>query len=186
MESMPHIGGRPKLPAQQRPGAQSQVRLLCTGDKGIRASFSRRAILLIVERNAMIPKSLKSTPSRPWSTLALRHQIRGRSDDSRIAGSRRPAVHAATRIAHGFSPHCFGEKTPVAKRAEKSRAAFCFGEDGHDLVRVLQRDVDNIRRQHAAILKTHPANIRPVERLVPRRLQVCQDANADLLIIELD
>ncbi len=99
--------------------------------------------------------------------------------DSRIAGSRRPAVHAATRIADGFSPHRFGEKTSIAKRADKSRAAFRFGENGHDLVRVLQRDVDNIRGQHAAILKAHSANIRPLERLVPGRLQICQDTNAD-------
>jgi hypothetical protein len=100
--------------------------------------------------------------------------------DSRIAGSWRPAVHAAARIAHGFSPHRFGEKTPIAKHAEKGRTASRFAEDGHDLVRVLQRDVDNIRGQHAAILKAHSTNIRPVERLVPGRLQICQDTNADL------
>jgi hypothetical protein len=61
-----------------------------------------------------------------------------------------------------------------------------FASDCHRRLGAFKRDRYGIVfqyngvKQSAAIISATLANIRPVERLVPGRLQICQDTNADL------
>ncbi len=94
-------------------------------------------------------------------------------------------MQSSARVAERTTPDVFREVAAIAQGTEEFVSTTSLGEDNRRLLAIVQRDVHDVRGEHSAIFEAHPSDLRPTKRLIPLRLKIFKNTDADFGIIEL-